>query len=175
MTNWCGGFAFWNAKKKLTDFTNSGMPTAVDDIREILKYLPHRYPFLMVDRVTDFEENQSLKAYKNITFNEPIFTGHFPQSPIFPGVLILEALAQASALLAFKSMGGYPSEKTLYLLVGIDNARFKRQVIPGDRLDFQVTLTKSRRGISRFDATAHVGDELACSAEILIAKNEIDE
>lgn len=175
MINWYGVFAVWKIKKKLTDSANSGMPTAVDDIREILKYLPHRYPFLMVDRVTDFEENKSLKAYKNVTFNEPIFTGHFPQSPIFPGVLILEALAQASALLAFKSMGGYPSEKTLYLLVGIDNARFKRQVIPGDRLDFEVTLTKSRRGISRFDAAARVDGELACSSEILIAKNEIDE
>lgn len=151
------------------------MPIAVDDIREILKYLPHRYPFLMVDRVTEFEANKSLKALKNVTFNEPIFTGHFPQSPIFPGVLILEALAQASALLAFKSMGGYPSEKTLYLLVGIDKARFKRQVIPGDRLDFDVTLVKERRGISRFDAEAHVDGALACSAEILIAKNEIDE
>ena len=173
--SWCGVFADWNDNKKLTDSAISGMPTAVDDIREILKYLPHRYPFLMVDRVTDFEEDKSLKAFKNVTFNEPIFTGHFPQSPIFPGVLILEALAQTSALLAFKSMGGYPSDRTLYLLVGIDNARFKRQVIPGDRLDFAVTLTKSRRGISRFDATAHVDGELACSAEILIAKNEIDE
>lgn len=151
------------------------MPTAVDDIREILKYLPHRYPFLMVDRVTDFEKDTSLKAFKNISFNEPIFTGHFPQSPIFPGVLILEALAQASALLAFKSMGGYPSEKTLYLLVGIDNARFKRQVIPGDRLDFEVSLIKERRGISKFEAKASVDGVLACSAEVIIAKNEIDE
>lgn len=147
----------------------------MDDIREILKYLPHRYPFLMVDRVTEFEANQSLTAYKNITFNEPIFQGHFPQSPIFPGVLILEALAQASALLAFKSMGGYPSAQTLYLLVGIDNARFKRQVIPGDRLDFEVTVIKERRGIWRFEAAARVGETLACSAEVLIARNEIEE
>ncbi|ASJ75157.1 3-hydroxyacyl-ACP dehydratase FabZ [Granulosicoccus antarcticus] len=147
----------------------------MDDIREILKYLPHRYPFLMVDRVTDFEANKSLKALKNVTYNEPIFTGHFPQSPIFPGVLILEALAQASALLAFKSMGGYPSEKTLYLLVGIDKARFKHQVIPGDQLTFEVTVLKEKRGIWKFEAKAHVGDVLACSAEVLIAKNEIDE
>ncbi len=147
----------------------------MDDIREILKYLPHRYPFLMVDRVTDFEANKSLKALKNVTYNEPIFTGHFPQSPIFPGVLILEALAQSAALMAFKSMEGYPSEKTLYLLVGIDKARFKRQVIPGDQLNFEVTVLKEKRGIWVFKATAHVDGVLACSAEVLIAKNEIDE
>ena len=147
----------------------------MDDIREILKYLPHRYPFLMVDRVTDFEANKSLKALKNVTYNEPIFTGHFPQSPIFPGVLILEALAQSAALMAFKSMEGYPSEKTLYLLVGIDKARFKRQVIPGDQLNFEVTVLKEKRGIWVFKVTAHVEGVLACSAEVLIAKNEIDE
>ncbi|MBT8144202.1 MAG: 3-hydroxyacyl-ACP dehydratase FabZ [Granulosicoccus sp.] len=147
----------------------------MDDIREILKYLPHRYPFLMVDRVIDFEPHKSLKALKNVTFNEPIFTGHFPQSPIFPGVLVLEALAQASALLAFKSLGGYPSEKTLYLLVGIDKARFKRQVIPGDQLIFDVHVQKEKRGIWRFTATASVAGKLACSAEVLIARNEIDE
>lgn len=147
----------------------------MDDIREILKYLPHRYPFLMIDRVTDFQPDVSLTAFKNITFNEPIFTGHFPQSPIFPGVLILEALAQACALQAFKSIGGYPSEKTLYLLVGIDKARFKRQVIPGDQLVFHVVLQKVKRGFWRFDTTAKVDGVLACSAEVLIARNEIDE
>jgi len=147
----------------------------VDDIREILKYLPHRYPFLMIDRVIDFQEGKSLTAIKNITFNEPIFTGHFPQSPIFPGVLILEAMAQACALQAFKSMGGYPSEKTLYLLVGIDKARFKKQVIPGDQIVFHVDVQKERRGIWRFDATAKVDDILVCSSEVLIARNEIDE
>lgn len=147
----------------------------MDDIREILKYLPHRYPFLMIDRVIDFQPNESLTAIKNITFNEPIFTGHFPQSPIFPGVLILEAMAQACALQAFKSMGGYPSEKTLYLLVGIDKARFKRQVIPGDQIVFHVTVQKEKRGIWRFDATAKVDGVLACSAEVLIARNEIDD
>jgi len=147
----------------------------MDDIREILKYLPHRYPFLMVDRVTAFEKNQSLTAIKNVTFNEPIFTGHFPQSPIFPGVLILEAMAQAAALLAFKSMDGYPNEKTLYLLVGIDKARFKRQVIPGDQLVFDVSVLKEKRGIWRFEATAKVGGVLACSSEVLIARNEISE
>lgn len=149
--------------------------TTVDDIREILKYLPHRYPFLMIDRVTEFETNKSLSAIKNVTFNEPIFTGHFPKSPIFPGVLILEAMAQAAALLAFKSMGGYPSETTLYLLVGIDKARFKKQVIPGDQIVFDVVVEKEKRGIWRFNAVAKVNDALACSAEVLIARNEIDE
>lgn len=147
----------------------------VDDITEVLKYLPHRYPFVMIDRVTAFEANQSLTAYKNITINEPIFTGHFPQSPVFPGVLILESFAQAAALLAFKSMGGYPSERTLYLLAGIDSARFKRQVIPGDRLDVSVELLREKRGIWKFSAVAHVGDELAGSAEVMLAHNELDE
>lgn len=129
----------------------------------------------MVDRVTAFEANKTLTAIKNVTVNEPIFTGHFPQSPIFPGVLILEAMAQSAALLAFKSMGGYPSEKTLYLLVGIDKARFKRQVIPGDQIVFEVEVMKERRGIWRFDAKATVDGALVCSSEVLIARNEIDE
>ena len=129
----------------------------------------------MIDRVTAFESMASLRAIKNVTFNEPIFTGHFPKSPIFPGVLILEAMAQSAALLAFKSMGGYPSEKTHYLLVGIDKARFKRQVIPGDQIEFEVTLQKERRGIWRFDAKATVEGTLVCSSEVLIARNEIEE
>ena len=148
---------------------------ALDDIREILKYLPHRYPFLMIDRVLTFEPDTSLTALKNVTFNEPIFTGHFPQSPVFPGVLILEALAQASALLAFKSLGGYPSEKTLYLLVGIDKARFKKQVIPGDQMLFETNVIRVKQGIWKFDSTAHVGDVKVCSAEVIIARNELDD
>jgi len=148
---------------------------ALDDIREILKYLPHRYPFLMVDRVLTFEKDRSLTAIKNVTFNEPIFTGHFPQSPVFPGVLILEALAQSSALLAFKSLGGYPNDKTLYLLVGIDGARFKRQVTPGDRMLFEVDVIKERRGIWKFNGRASVDGATACTAEVMIARNELDE
>ena len=148
---------------------------ALDDIREILKYLPHRYPFLMVDRVLSFEKDRTLSAIKNVTFNEPVFTGHFPRSPVFPGVLILEALAQASALLAFKGMGGYPDERTLYLLVGIDAARFKRQVVPGDRLLFEVEVLKERRGIWKFDARASVDGATACTAEVMIARNELDD
>ena len=151
------------------------VPDAIDDIGEILKYLPHRYPFLLVDRVTGYEKGTQLQAFKNITFNEPVFTGHFPQSPVFPGVLILEALAQASALLAFKDMGGYPSDRTLYLLAGIDKARFRRQVTPGDRLFLDVRVQREKRGFWKFDANASVDEALACSAEVTIAHNELDD
>lgn len=144
------------------------------DIREIVKYLPHRYPFLLVDRVVAYERDKSLRAIKNVTVNEPIFTGHFPQSPIFPGVLILEAMAQASALLAFRSLGSYPSDETLYLLVGIDKARFKRQVVPGDQLVIDVTLDRYKRGISKFTCTATVDGAVSCVSEVTIAKNEIE-
>lgn len=145
-----------------------------DDIREILKYLPHRYPFLLIDRVIEFVEDGELTAIKNVTFNEPFFTGHFPQSPIFPGVLILEAMAQCCALHAFKSLGGYPSEETLYLLVGIDKARFKQQVVPGDQLHLTVNRTRIKRGISKYDAVGRVDDNIVCNSEIVIAKNEIE-
>ncbi len=145
-----------------------------EDIREILKYLPHRYPFLLIDRVLSFKEGESLTAIKNVTFNEPIFTGHFPQAPIFPGVLILEAMAQCCAMHAFKTLGGYPSEETLYLLVGIDKARFKQQVVPGDQMQLEVIRTKIRRGISKYDAIATVDGNTVCQSEIVIAKNEIE-
>lgn len=145
-----------------------------DDIREILKYLPHRYPFLLIDRVLSYDSEGSLEAIKNVTFNEPIFTGHFPQSPIFPGVLILEAMAQCCALHTFKAAGGYPSEETLYLLVGIDKARFKQQVVPGDQLHVSVTKTRHKRGISKFDAVATVDGSSVCTSEVIIAKNEIE-
>lgn len=144
------------------------------DVTEIIKYLPHRYPFLLIDRVTDYETGESLSALKNVSINEPIFTGHFPQFPVFPGVLILEAMAQCCAVFAFRELGGYPSEETLYLLVGIDEARFKKQVVPGDQLKLHVDLQKTRRGIWRFSATGMVEEELCCSAKILIARNEIE-
>ena len=148
---------------------------APDDIREILKYLPHRYPFLLIDRVLNYDPEGSLTAIKNVTFNEPIFTGHFPQAPIFPGVLILEAMAQSCALHAFKTLGGYPSEKTLYLLVGIDKARFKRQVVPGDQLHLDVKLTRFRRGFSTFECVGSVDGKTVCTSEVVIAKNELDD
>lgn len=147
----------------------------IDDVREITKYLPHRYPFLLIDRVLTFEKDVSVTALKNVTANEPIFTGHFPQAPIFPGVLILEAMAQTAAMLAFKSQGGYPSEKTLYLLVGIDDARFKQQVIPGDQLHIEAKTQKVRRGIWKFSAVATVDEKVVCTATVIIAENEIDD
>jgi 3-hydroxyacyl-[acyl-carrier-protein] dehydratase len=112
------------------------------EIEEILSLLPHRYPFLLVDRVTDYKLNESISAYKNITFNEPCFTGHFPGKPIFPGVLILEALAQAAGILGFKTAG---NSDDLYLYAGIDKARFKRPVVPGDRMDMDVKRKKRMR------------------------------
>ena len=139
------------------------------EIREIMDLLPHRYPFLLIDRVTDYELGVSIKAYKNITLNEPCFTGHFPDYPIFPGVLILEAMAQAAGILGFKTVG--KSDK-LYLYAGIDNARFKRPVTPGDRLDFEVCLVKERRGIWKFKGVASVDGEEACSAEFMCAMRE---
>ena len=129
----------------------------------------------MIDRVLTFEKDVSLTALKNVTANEPIFSGHFPQAPIFPGVLILEAMAQTCAMLAFKSQGGYPSEKTLYLLVGIDDARFKQQVIPGDQLHFEAKTQKVRRGIWKFDTVATVEEKVVCTATVIIAENELND
>lgn len=140
------------------------------DIQEILDLLPHRYPFLMVDRVTDFELGASIKAYKNITINEPCFTGHFPNQPIFPGVLILEAMAQAAGVLGFKTMG--KSDK-LYLFAGIDSARFKRPVVPGDKLEMDVSLIKERRGIWKFKGSATVDGNEVCCAEFMCAIREM--
>ena len=140
------------------------------DIQEILDLLPHRYPFLLVDRVTDFELGVSIKAYKNITINEPCFTGHFPERPIFPGVLILEAMAQAAGVLGFKTMG--KSDK-LYLFAGIDSARFKRPVVPGDKLEMDVSLIKERRGIWKFKGSASVDGNEVCCAEFMCAIREM--
>lgn len=142
-------------------------------INDILKYLPHRYPLLLVDRVLTCEPKQSLTAIKNVTINEPFFIGHFPEQPIMPGVLILEALAQASALLAFNSLDeAVPPANLLLLFAGIDKARFKRTVIPGDQLHLQVTLLKQKRNIWMFEGSALVEQELAASAELMCAVTE---
>lgn len=138
----------------------------IDQIQEIL---PHRYPFALIDRVVAYVPNKSLHAYKNITMNEPVFMGHFPGNPIFPGVLLLEAMAQATGLLGFKMMENV-AENEIYLFAGIDNARFKRQVIPGDRVDFHVNFVKERRGIWKFTGEALVDGQLACTAEIMCAR-----
>lgn len=141
------------------------------NITEIQALLPHRYPFLMIDRVTDYEEGQTLTAYKNVSINEPLFTGHFPKMPIFPGVMILEAMAQATGLLAFKSFGA-PSENELYYFASIDKAKFRKPVVPGDQLVLEVEFIKERRGIALFNGTAKVDGEVVCSAELKCARRE---
>lgn len=136
------------------------------DIQEIFHLLPHRYPFLLVDRIAEYEKDKSLVALKNVTANEPFFQGHFPGRPVMPGVLIVEALAQAAGLLTFRSRGGPPDANTIFYLAGVDKARFKRPVYPGDQLWLRVELLKQRHRLWRFSAVARVDGEVACSAEI---------
>jgi len=137
------------------------------DIHQILKQLPHRYPFLMVDRVIELDKGKRIKAIKNVTINEPFFTGHFPHRPVMPGVLMLEAMAQAAALLSFDAMGVTPDDKTVYYFAGIDGARFKRPVEPGDQLVMEVTLERAKAGIFKFKGVTRVGEEVACEAELM--------
>jgi 3-hydroxyacyl-[acyl-carrier-protein] dehydratase len=143
------------------------------DIHEILKLLPHRYPILLVDRVLEIDKGKSIKAIKNVTINEPYFTGHFPHRPVMPGVLMLEALAQASALLAFDAVDRQSDNNTVYYFAGIDNARFKRPVEPGDQLILDVTMVRMKAGIFKFQAKAMVGDELAVEADLTCAMRNI--
>ncbi|WP_265757103.1 3-hydroxyacyl-ACP dehydratase FabZ [Avibacterium sp. 21-586] len=140
----------------------------VIEAKEIMTLLPHRYPFLLVDRVTDFEEGKWLKAIKNISVNEPCFTGHFPGEPILPGVLILEALAQSMGLLAFKTHELQGGE--LFYFAGIDDARFKRPVLPGDQMELYVEVIKERRGITAFTGIATVDGEVVCEAKLMCAR-----
>ena len=142
-------------------------------ISEILHYLPHRYPFLLVDRVLECSEN-SLSAIKNVTVNEPFFMGHFPQKPVMPGVLIIEALAQASGMLIFKMVKRLHAKDFWFYLAGIDNARFKRIVEPGDQLHLHVELLKVKRDIWKFKGVATVEGQLACSAEIINARGTLE-
>lgn len=143
------------------------------DIHQILKKLPHRYPILLVDRVVEMELNKSIKALKNVTINEPFFMGHFPHRPVMPGVLILEALAQASALLSFASMGEDPGDDTVVYFAGIDGARFKRPVEPGDQLILESTLLRAKAGIFKYQARALVNGELATEAELMCTMRKI--
>lgn len=137
------------------------------DVHDILKLLPHRYPFFLLDRVLAMEVNHSLTALKNVTMNEAFFTGHFPDKPVMPGVLILEAMAQAGAVLAYKSMNATPDDGTIYYLAGIDNARFRRMVEPGDQLRLEVQVLKAKRELWKLSGKAYVDDELACEAEFM--------
>ena len=137
------------------------------DIHQIRKQLPHRYPFLLVDRVLEIEKGQRIKAIKNVTINEPFFGGHFPNRPVMPGVLMLEAMAQAAALLAFDTAGVTMDDNTVYYFAGIDGARFKRPVEPGDQLVMDVALDRVKAGIYKFKGVIRVGEDIACEAELM--------
>jgi 3-hydroxyacyl-[acyl-carrier-protein] dehydratase len=143
------------------------------DIAEIKKYLPHRYPFLLVDRVTEIEIGKSIVAYKNVSVNEPFFEGHFPDNPVMPGVLIVEALAQAAGILGFKTANKKPEDGSIYYFVGIDDVRIKRKVVPGDQLKLKAVVLAEKRGIWKFECVATVDDELVCSATIMCADRKI--
>jgi 3-hydroxyacyl-[acyl-carrier-protein] dehydratase len=143
------------------------------DIHQILEHLPHRYPFLLVDRVLALEPGKSIHAYKNVTINEPFFQGHFPHHPVMPGVLIMEALAQAAGILSFKTMGEKPSEDSVFYFVGIDDARFKKPVMPGDQLHLHVDIERQMRGIWKYKAEARVDGEMVAGATLMCAKRDI--
>ena len=142
------------------------------NIHEVLEYLPHRYPFLLVDRVIDYEAGVRLTAIKNVTINEPFFPGHFPHRPVFPGVLIMEALAQATGILAFLTSDTKPTEKSLYYFAGIDTARFKRPVEPGDQMVLEVELVRHKRTIWKFKGVAKVDGQIVASADLMCAEQE---
>ncbi len=145
------------------------------NINEIKQYLPHRYPFLLIDRVVDLKLGESVVAYKNITTNEAIFEGHFPNNPVFPGVLILEAMAQACGVLGFKTMDKTPEDGSIYLYAGADRVRFKQQVVPGDQMYIEATFVSEKRGIWKFDCVAKVEGKLAASATIMCADRPVSE
>ena len=142
------------------------------NISEVREYLPHRYPFLLVDRVVSLEEGKSILAFKNVTVNEEFFNGHFPDFPVMPGVLILEAMAQAAGILGFVTMGKKPTDGSIYYFVGAEKLRFKRPVQPGDRLMLAASVITEKRGIWKFECKATVEEELVCSGEILCAVRE---
>ena len=139
------------------------------DIEQILRHIPHRYPFVLIDRVLSCEPRKSLVALKNVTYNEPFFPGHFPNRPVMPGVLMLEAIAQASGILGLRSMDELPGDDMNVYFAGIDNARFKQPVVPGDQLVIEVTYLRDRRGIWKFSGEARVDDKIAASAEVMVA------
>ena len=143
------------------------------DIHQILQKLPHRYPILLVDRVLELEKNKRIKAIKNVSINEPYFNGHFPHRPVMPGVLMLEALAQAAAILAFETLGMVPDANTVYYFAGIDGARFKRPVEPGDQLTLDVTLERMKAGVFKFKARALVGEDVAVEADLTCTMRSI--
>lgn len=144
------------------------------DIHAILEHLPHRYPFLLVDRVLSLEPGKNIVALKNVTINEPYFPGHYPHHPVMPGVMIIETMAQVAALLSFKTMGNKPDDKSVYYFAGIDGARFKRPVGPGDQLIVKATLVRTMRGVFKFSATAEVDGQLAAEAELMCTIKSVE-
>ncbi len=144
------------------------------DIHEILEHLPHRYPILLVDRVLELVPDDHIVALKNVSINEPVFTGHYPHHPVMPGVLIIEALAQAAAILSFKTMGGKPNDKSVYYFAGIDGARFKKPVSPGDQLILEVSITTKKRGLWKYAGQARVDGQLVAEAELLCTLRNIE-
>ncbi len=143
------------------------------DIHEILEYLPHRYPFLLIDRVVEVVPGKSIHAYKNVTINEPFFVGHFPHHPVMPGVLIMEALAQAAGILSFKTEDKKPTQNDVFYFAGIDDARFKRPVMPGDQLHLHVEIERQMRGVWKFKGEARVDGQLAAEARLMCAKRDL--
>ena len=145
------------------------------DIHQVLEYLPHRYPILLVDRVLDIVPGERISALKNVSMNEPFFPGHYPHHPVMPGVLVIEALAQTAAILSMKTLGGLPDDKSVYYFVGIDHARFKRPVGPGDQLHLEVAITARRRGIWKYSTQAKVDGQIAATADLLCTYRKLDE
>jgi len=143
--------------------------TRTMDVNEIMTYLPHRYPFLLVDRIESIEPGKSIRGIKNVTINEPFFQGHFPGYPVMPGVLVIEALAQVAAIMSHLIAGSKPDGGSLIFFAGIDNARFRRQVMPGDRLTLEAEVIRIVRGVGKFQTWARVGDEIAAEAELMAA------
>jgi 3-hydroxyacyl-[acyl-carrier-protein] dehydratase len=150
---------------------NAEMKTV--DIGEILKYLPHRYPFLLIDRVLELELDKRILALKNVTFNEPFFTGHFPHLPVMPGVLVLEAMAQAAGVLSFATMGRHSDDNSVFYFAGIDEARFKRPVVPGDQLKLEVVILRKSRMLWKFKGSATVDGQVVAEAQLMCALREI--
>jgi 3-hydroxyacyl-[acyl-carrier-protein] dehydratase len=143
------------------------------DIKEVLKHLPHRHPFLLIDRVLSCEAGKNIVALKNVTVNEPFFAGHFPSHPVMPGVLVIEAMAQAAAVLAFVTVGEQAGDHTVVYFTGIDDARFKRPVFPGDQLRLEIELLAVRQGLWKFKGVAKVGEALAAQAELMCTRKAI--
>lgn len=153
----------------MSDHVNTSM-----DIHEILDHLPHRYPFMLVDRVLSLELGKQIVAVKNVSMNEPFFPGHFPYHPVMPGVLIVEAMAQAAAILSFKTMGVKPTDDAVYYFAGIDNARFKKPVSPGDQIILKVSIDRILRGIWKYKGVALVDDSVVAEAEMMCILKEIE-